>query len=296
MNISHIRAFLAVVDTGSFSAAARVLGVSQPAVTMQIRSLEEDLGVVLLDRRYRKIDLTEAGAELLGRARRIVGEVEAARTSIVEMQGTVSGRLSIAASTTPGDYVVPALLGEFMRAYPSVTLSISVGDSSDVVAAVENGAADVGITGVRGEARVEYDEIGRDELILIAHPDRSVAPRRGEVRLADLAAEPWIMRERGSGTRSVTESVLADAGVDVDGLNVVVELGSGEAIVGAVEGDLGIAMVSEHVAAKSLRLGTVKKIELARKVVRPFFIVLPKGTPTRAALAFAAHLHKRLDG
>lgn len=293
MNIAQLKAFLAVVDEGSFSAAARVLGISQPAVTMQIRALEEDLGAVLLDRRYRKIDLTEAGKELLVRARRIFVELDGVRSSISALSGTVAGHLSIAASTTPGDYVIPALLGAFLNTYPDVEISLAVSDSAGVAASVENGEADFGMTGAKSDARVEYTQVGEDELIVIAYPGNPLSTSE-PVDIRTLVDKPWIMREQGSGTRSVTEAVFREHGVNPDALPVVVELGSGEAVIGAVEGGLGVAMLSRYVAEKSLRLGTVVKVELTEKISRPFYAVLPKGTPTRAALAFNDHLHGAL--
>lgn len=293
MNIAQLKAFLAVVDEGSFSAAARVLGISQPAVTMQIRALEEDLNAVLLDRRYRKIDLTEAGKELLVRARRIFVELEGVRTSISALSGTVSGHLSIAASTTPGDYVLPALLGAFLAKYPDVEVALEVGDSAGVATSVENGEADFAMTGAKSDARVEFKQIGEDELIVIAYPGNPLSGS-GPVDIGSLLDKPWIMREQGSGTRSVTEHVFRERGLNPDSLPVVVELGSGEAVIGAVEGGLGIAMLSRYVAEKSLKLGTVVKVELTEKINRPFYAVLPKGTPTRAALAFNDHLHEAL--
>ncbi len=293
MNIAQLKAFLAVVDEGSFSAAARVLGISQPAVTMQIRALEEDLNAVLLDRRYRKIDLTEAGKELLVRARRIFVELEGVRSSISALSGTVSGHLSIAASTTPGDYVIPALLGTFLAKYPDVEIALTVGDSAEVAASVENGEADFGMTGAKSDARVEFTQTGEDELIVIAYPGSPLSKSQ-PVDIGALIDRPWIMREQGSGTRSVTEAVFREHGLNPESLAVVVELGSGEAVIGAVEGGLGVAMLSRYVAEKSLRLGTVVKVELTEKIRRPFYSVLPKGTPTRAALAFNDHLHESL--
>jgi DNA-binding transcriptional LysR family regulator len=291
VNIAQLRTLITVVERGSFSEAARELGISQPAVTMQIQALEADAGATLLDRRYRRIDLTEAGRTLMPYARRVLAEVESARDDIAALSGVVTGHLSIAASTTPGVYVIPRLLGGFLSEHPEVHVTITVHDTAEVAEAIQTGRADLGVTGaiVKG-SRAVYAEVGCDELLVICAPDSPFAKLKG-VSLTDLAEADWIMRERGSGTRQVAEQLISDRGVDPDELRVVVELGTGEAVVSAVEGGLGVAMLSRQVAEKALALGTVARVDLiGPSIQRPFYTVLPKGTPTRAADAFAAYL------
>ncbi len=297
MNIAQLKTFLSIVERGSFSEAARTLGISQPAVTMQIQGLESDLGVTLLDRRYRRVELTEAGQALLPYAKRVLAELDHAREDITALSGTVSGTLRIAASTTPGVYLVPRVLAGFLACYPEVRVVITVHDTGEVVSAVESGAADVGIAGSRVKgARAVFEELGSDELVTICPPSSPLAGRRN-VPVTDLTEVDWVSREPGSGTRAVREKALAELGVDPNELRTVVELGTGEAIVSAVEGGLGVAMMSRLVAEKALALGTVAEIELAGAPIRrPFFIVLPKGTHTRAAEAFARHLRDSLAG
>lgn len=289
MNVQHLRAFVAVVDHGSFSEAARVLGISQPAVTMQIQGLESDIGATLLDRHYRRIDLTEAGRVLLPHARRVLEQIRGAQEEIEALDDMVTGHLVIAASTTPGVYIVPRILGSFIAAYPEVGVTLFVGDSMQVAEAVESGAAQIGITGATVPGtRVHFEEAGHDELVLI----RPVGwDDRTPVTLSQLSDVPWIMRESGSGTRQVTESLFAAHGVEADELRVVVELGAGEAIVCAVEGGLGYAIVSRHVASKALRLGSVEEVVLTGiPASRPLYVAVPRGTQTRAARAFHEHL------
>lgn len=291
MNTSQMKAFVAVVDHGSFSDAARVLGVSQPAVTMQIQGLEASVGATLLDRRYRRVDLTEAGRVLLPHARRILSQLDEAHDEISALSGTVTGRLTIAASTTPGVYLVPRLLGAFLANNPEVGVTIVVHDTAEVVELVETGQAHLGMTGatVRG-ARASFEQVGGDELIVIASPQHRLAGTR-DVPLARLSDETWVLRESGSGTRQVAEGLLAEHSVDPGELRVAVELGTGEAVVSAVEGGLGVSIVSRYVAEKALALGTIAEVDvLGLPARRPFFAVTPKGTPTRAALAFLEHL------
>lgn len=296
MNISHLRTFVEVVDKGSFSAAARSLGISQPAVTMQIQGLESDIGATLLERRYRRVQLTEAGRALLPTARGVLLKLDAAREEIGRLSDTVSGHLEIAASTTPGQYVLPRLLGSYLRAYPDVTVSLRVHDTAEVIDRVESGEAHIGITGAkRANAKVEFEEVGSDRLIAICPSDHPLAKQRA-VTGAALAEQPFIVRESGSGTRTVVENALRENGVDPGDLHVVLELGTSEAIVSAVEGGMGIGIVSHWMADKALRLGTVAEVD-ARPfpVERPFYTLLPRGVASRAAEALAVHIRAQLS-
>jgi DNA-binding transcriptional LysR family regulator len=178
-----------------------------------------------------------------------------------------------------------------LQANPEVQVEILVHDSAEAVEAVEAGRADIGIVGVReSEAKVLFSELGCDEICLICHPTHEFATGPA-TSIEQLAEADWIVREPGSGTGQVVSRALAGNGLDPDELRVLVELGSGEAVVSAVEGGLGVAAVSRMAADKALRLGTVVKVEVeGLRIERPFFAVLPKGTPTHAAQAFLEHL------
>jgi DNA-binding transcriptional LysR family regulator len=291
MNFSQLRTFVTVVDKGSFSEAARTLGISQPAVTMQMQALEADIGVTLLDRRYRGVDLTEAGSALVLHARSLLDGVEEARHEIASLSGKVTGRLAISASTTPGDYIVPRVLGGFLTKYPEVRVALAVNDSEQVIRCVEEGTADVGLSGIAdNSAKALFEEVARDEIVAICPPDGPLASAK-HVTFAELADVDWVARELGSGTGRVAEHTLLAHGVDPQELRMLARLGTGEAVVCAVEGGLGVAMVSRFVAEKALALGTVAEMRVeGMPVQRPLFAVLPKGTPTSAATAFVEHV------
>ncbi|MBU4556236.1 MAG: LysR family transcriptional regulator [Actinobacteria bacterium] len=284
-----------VVEHGSFSSAARIMGLSQPAVTMQVQALEADLGVTLLDRKYRRVEVTEAGRLLLPFAERMLRELDSARIAIDGLSGTVSGRLELAASTTPGQYILPKILGSFLAANDEVGVSLRVMDTTEVVEAVASGEANLGMTGADiAGSKVHFRELGTDNLMMICPPKHSLASEKS-VDMEQIVEQAFIMREAGSGTRMVTEHVFRTAGVDPGDLRVVMELGTGEAIVSAVEGGLGIAVVSAWVAAKAIELGTVVPVPFAHfPVKRPLFLVTPRGSMTRAGEAFVAHLNEAL--
>ncbi len=297
MNVSQLRAFIEVVEHGSFSAAARTLGVSQPAVTMQIQGLEGDVGATLLERRYRKVELTEAGRTLLPHARSVLKDLDAARDEIERLTDTVTGHLALAASTTPGQYVLPRLLGAFVRTNPEVTVSMVVRDTTEVVEMVESGEAQLGMTGARiPGSKVTYEPMGVDRLLLIGPPGHPLATKKA-VPLADLVEEQFVARESGSGTRMVFEEALREGGVEPADLRVVLELSTSEAIVSAVEGGLGLGVVSHWMADKAIELETVVEIDSPHfPVERPLYAVAPKGEPRRAARELLDHMRATLGG
>ena len=296
MNVSQLRTFVEIVDRGSFSEAARSMGVSQPAATMQIQGLEADLGATLLERRYRRVDLTEAGRSLLPTARKVLAELERARAAIDGLSDTLGGHLELAVSTTPGQYILPRLLGSFLKAYPDVSVSLRVYDSADVVARVESGEAHLGMTGAKlPHAKADFEQMGTDDLLMVCPPASPLAGRTN-LTLAQVAEHPFIVRETGSGTRLVFEKALKDGGVDPADLEVVMELGTSEAIVNAVEGGMGVGVVSHWMADKALALGTVAKVDAPGfPVSRPFYAVVPRGARSRAADALLAHLRSEME-
>jgi DNA-binding transcriptional LysR family regulator len=296
VNIQQLRTLVEVSERRSFSEAARILGVSQPAVTMQIQALETDVGATLLDRRYRKVELTEAGHALIPYARKVIRDLDDARAAIASLSQTVTGRLAVAASTTPGQYVLPRALGPFLKEYPEVGVSLRVYDTTEVVDRVASGEVQVGMTGAEvAGARVLYEELGSDRLEFLCSPDNPIAASTVGIPLADLVDEPFIVRESGSGTRMVVEEAMRRAGVDPVELRVVLELGTNEAVLSAIEGGIGIGVTSTYVAEKALALGTVVRVPaLGFPLTRPLFLVLPRTTPTRAAQALANHLRGSL--
>lgn len=295
MNVSQLRAFVSIVDHGSFSEAARVMGLSQPAVTMQIQGLESDLAATLLERRYRKVDLTEAGRALLPYARRVLEELDGARDAIERISDTVGGHLNIAASTTPGQYVLPRILGSFLERYPEVTVSLRVYDSAAVAESVEAGEAAFGMTGAKVPGvKVEYEAAGTDDLVMICPADGPLAGR-SDLSYREIAEQPFIVREAGSGTRLIFEEALREGGIEPSDLRVVLELGTSEAIVSAVEGGMGVGVVSRWMADKALSLGTVACVDAPRfPVARPLYVVTPRGTLSRAAHALRELVRERL--
>ena len=300
MNIQQIKTFITVIESGSFSQAARILGVSQPAVTMQVQNLESDIGTSLLDRRYRRVELTEAGKVLVPYAREMIKEANRARADIAGLSGEVTGVLNIALSTTPGDYIIPSLLGDFLKEYPQVEVRLSVLNTDETLEQIEKREADVGMIGALAKSTlVNFKKMGTDELIVVASPKKAQELKahatKGVCTLKELARERWVARSEDSGTQQVSKQLFVSQKINYDELDVAIRLGTGEAVVNAVEGGLGIAIVSSYVAAKSIKLGTLAEVPCEGfPHERPFYLVTPKRTLTRAAEAFISFVSAKL--
>src|SRR5262249_53149195 len=233
-----------VAEFGSFSRAAEALYLTQPTVSEHIRTLEDELGVRLLDRLGRGAAVTRAGQLLLSYANRMLALSREARQAMDGFQGRMSGDLQVGGSTIPGEYVLPALIGRFKGKYPEISITLLIGDSQTVIEWVAEGRAEMGVVGARPSHRgVEYKELMPDDLVLVvpaAHPWHG----RKHITLDELRSEPLLIRERGSGTRGALEAALGETGLDLGAFRVVGELGSTQAIKQAVKAGVGVSVLS----------------------------------------------------
>jgi DNA-binding transcriptional LysR family regulator len=252
--------FRAVAEQLSFRKAAEELYLTQPAVSLQIKALEEDIGVALFDRSGAHITTTPAGRLLLEYAVQVNALLVQAEHEIAALSGEHSGQLPLGASTTIAQYVLPRLLGEFCREHPRVHLTLISGNTEHIVEAVEHQRIALGF--IEGPARsreVKTEPFFEDELVLIASTAHEWA-ERASVCCSEISSIPLLMRERGSGTRHVIELALGRQGVKRNSLHIVMELDSTEAIKSAVEAGLGVGFVSRWAIAKDLRIGNSFKI------------------------------------
>lgn len=285
--------FRAVAEQLSFRKAAEELYLTQPAVSLQIKALEQDIGVQLFDRSGPHITMTPAGQVLLEYAAQVNALLVQAEHEIVAMSGEHVGHLPLGASTTIAQYVLPRLLGEFCREYPAIHPTLLSGNTEHIVEAVEKQKISLGF--IEGPARsrdVKTEPFLEDELVLIASAAHEWA-ERASVRFSEIAAIPLLMRERGSGTRHVVELALERQGVKRNLLHIVMELDSTEAIKSAVEAGLGIGFVSRWAIAKDLRLGNSLKIVEVEglRIKRQFLIAYASGPePQGLALEFRRFL------
>ena len=296
MDTRQLAAFCAVVERKSFSRAAERLGVTQPAVSLQIRSLEQRLGTQLLDRSGRRVEPTEAGLRLYASAQKLLALEQ---QLLVDMtggeEGTLTGTLELGASTGPGGTVVPVLLCEFQESHPEVRVRLSVSDTQTVVAQVAERGLELGVVGAAPWHRgVAYEPFFRDEVVLACPSGHRFAGQT--VSLDDLRVEPLIVMQEGAGVRQVIEDELRTVGTRLRDLDVRVELGLQESVRSAVAAGHGVTFISRSAIESDLAAGT---IALARvrglDPVREILIVRATGrAETRAAQAFVEFARARL--
>jgi DNA-binding transcriptional LysR family regulator len=279
-SLDHLQTFARVIDLGSFSAAAERLGVSQPAVSLQVRELERRLGVRLIERVGRRAAPTHAGAELLDHARRIDASVTAALEAMTRhAKGTV-GRVRLGTSATACIYFLPPVLRTLRGRFPSLDIVVSTGNSTDVLKAIEANTVDVGLVTLPAPGRMfDVRAVLDDDIVAIASAGAVRLPAR--VSPTDLAALPVVLYESGANTRRVIDQWAARAGVT---LKPVMELGNVEAIKELVGAGLGCSLVPRMaLRAADARRGIVMR-PLAPKLHRKLAIVLRRDKPLHRGL------------
>ena len=289
----RLTVFRLVAERQSFSSAAEVLHVSQPSVTAHVKALEEALGVRLFERTNTGARLTRAGERLHHYAREVNLLTQEALRDIGAMSGEERGRLCVGASTTIAQYLLPRLLAGFLEVHPRIELSVLSANTEQIVAQVLAHKMDIGlIEGPPGTNEVRLESFVQDEIVVIVPADHPFAARLGNrPSVAELALEPLVLRESGSGTRRVVEDALRKAGVALRGLRIVMELDSTEAIKSGVEAGLGVAFVSRW-ALRQSQSQNIRAIHVeGLEINRAFQFICPHGPepegPAGAFLRFA---------
>src|SRR5437764_4956246 len=257
MDTKQLAAFCAVVERSSFSQAADQLGVTQPAVSLQIRSLEQRIGQRLLDRSGRRVEPTEAGLRLYRGAQRLLSlEQELLAGLGEETEGERKGRLEIGASTGPGGSVLPVVLGEFQQLHPLVHVALAVSDTHTVVEQVGRRELELGVVGAAGRHRgVTFEPFYRDEVVLAVPAEH---PRAGKsMTLEELKTEPLVLMQEGAGIRQMIDDELRELGLRLRDLNVNLELGLQESARSAVLGGFGATFISRIASVWDLAAATL---------------------------------------
>ena len=296
MDTRQLAAFCAVVERRSFSQAAERLGVTQPAVSLQVRALEKRLGTQLLDRSGRRVEPTEAGRRLYRGAQRLLALEEQVLSDVVaDAEGDLTGVLSIGASTGPAAVVVPQLLCEFQRAHPAVRVALEVHDTRTVVDLVAERQLELGIVGASPRHRgVQFEPFARDEVVLVCPPGHRFAGRT--IRAHELANETLVVMQEGAGVRRIVDDVLRRLGVRIRDLDLRLELGLQESVRSAVLAGFGVTFISRWAVEAELASGVLAEARIeGMNGTRE--IVLARGTarvPTRAAQEFAQFARERV--
>lgn len=278
MDDHKLKVFCTVAETKSFSKASEIIHLTQPAVSLQIQALEEIYGARLFDRSNNTVVLTRAGNLLYKYAREILALYSSVEKEIGEITGLVKGSLSLGASTTIANYLLPPVISAFRKKYPKIKVNLQVGNTKAVVDFLNSGTIDIGL--VEGEIqrqKIVVEKLLVDELVLIMAPVHPWADRR-DISISELTQEPFIIREEGSGTRQMIEKNLAKQGLSLQDLMISLVLGSTEAIKSAVEDGMGVSIISAWAAKKEAKFGTLK-ISTFKDIrfLRNFSLIYPKG-------------------
>ncbi len=298
MDIHRLMVFCKVIEFQSFTRAAEAVSLTQPTVSEHIRALEDSVGEKLIDRLGREILPTPAGKILYQYAREIILLRDKAMQAMEKFKGNLSGSLHVGASTIPGTYILPGLIGSFKASYPSIQIALKIGSSGEVVQKILDGTTEFGMIGAKwDERRVVLEEVYSDELSLVVYPGHPWEARE-YVELDELAGMPFISRERGSGTRVVMLGALESAGFVPSRLNVVAEMGSTEAVRQSVKARIGIAILSSYAVMEDIERKMLCPVILnGLRIRRPFYLALRKNRElSPLCSAFLEHLRADASG
>jgi len=267
MDIRRLEAFSKVFELGSFSKAGQELLLSQPTISAHVLSLEQELGTQLFDRLGRSILPTQAGSVLYRHAQQVFASLESARAEIGLLQKQVAGELSIGGSTIPATYLLPKCIAGFMRRFPGVRVNLSVGDSQEIIAAVQAGKLACGVVGaVADEPDLAFIPLLEDDLVVAASPKMDL-PRAASggpgLSPPELSQFPWVLREQGSGTRKAFVAALKALDLDIRSLPVAIEARSHETVVQCARMGLGLCVTSRLAADPCLSQGELLPVEVA---------------------------------
>jgi DNA-binding transcriptional LysR family regulator len=277
MEDHKLRVFCAVAETKSFSKASELIHLTQPAVSLQIQAMEELYETRLFDRSGNSINLTPAGEILYKRAKEILALYAEAQHNISEITGAIKGSLSIGASSTIGNYLLPHIIAAFKKKVPQVNISLVVSNTKTITERLNAGEIDIALVeGDVSKQRFSVETLISDDLVVIMSPAHPWAERRS-LSAIELTKEPMILREEGSGTRQIILKHLEEHGIKLDQLKIALVMGSTEAIKGAVEEGLGVSIMSGWAVRKWLKQGLLKVATFKDlKFHRNFSIISPK--------------------
>lgn len=287
MDLRQLEVFAKVVETRSFSRAAEALRLTQSTISEHVRLLEEEVGTRLFDRLGRETVPTRAGELLYGYAQRLLALRAEAQQALQQFLGQVSGALTVGASTIPGEYVLPPLIGAFREKFPQVSIALQIADSREIAEAVVEGRVELGVVGARPEQRtLQAVELMPDELVVVVPPGHAWFGRK-LVTLEDLQPEPLIVREPGSGSRQALETALDEAGPGLGGLRVIAEMGSTSAIKQAVKAGVGLSIMSKRAVEEECRHGLLWCVKIKDLPFTRYFYVVTHTGRSRSPLCQA---------
>jgi len=260
MTLEQLRIFVAVAEREHVTQAARDLNLTQSATSSAIGVLEARYQTKLFDRVGRGITLTSAGHIFLAEAKAVLARAEAAEHVLADLAGLRRGTIHVAASQTVGNYWLPRYLHDFKATYPGISISLTIGNTTEVAALVRDGAANIGfVEGEVSDPRILVAPIATDELLLVAAPGHPWVGKALEPR--DFGSTPWVVRETGSGTRDIVSALFESSGLAADDIDTNLVLPSNEAVRSAVEAGSGVTVLSRLVVEKAIQAGSLVVID-----------------------------------
>ncbi len=275
----HLETFCRVAGLKSFTKAAEDLCLTQPTVSGHILSLEQSLSLRLFDRAGREARLTKAGEVFLRYASKILILRKELLNALSEFSQGIRGELSLGASTIPGEYLLPKLMGEFKKEHPHFTISLKIGDTKEIIQYVLEGNVEFGMTGAKLDHHsLHYEKVEEDEIIVVGPSDHPLTGKK-KVDFEGLLKESLIVREEGSGTQMAVEKALRRKGKSLKQLNVVMEMGSTSSVREGVKAGLGLAFISRRAVEEELNQGLLSQIRIEgmEPISRQFYVVSHRG-------------------
>lgn len=274
MDLRSLEIFCKLAENKSFSQTAEELHLSQPTVSFQIRSLEKYYGLKLIERTTRELSLTAQGKILNEYAKKIIALNQQAKEAFAEINGLKRGELVLGASTIPGEYILAKKLKSFQKKFPQIKISLKIADTEEIIEEVLEKKLDLGIVGSKIKHRdLIYNEFIEDELLLITQRETK-GRKTKNFTLEDLKSSPLLIREKGSGTRKTMLEALTKENIYLEDLNIVMELGSTEAIKSAVEAGLGISFVSRWAVEEEIKLKKLRILVIPNFSIRRYFYLV----------------------
>jgi DNA-binding transcriptional LysR family regulator len=292
----HLETFCRVADLKSFSKAADDLFLTQPTVSGHILSLEQSLALRLFDRASREVRLTKSGEVFREYASKLLSLRKNMLNALSEFSRGIRGELSLGASTIPGEYLLPKLIGDFKKSHPSFVISLKIADTKEVIQYVLQDQVEFGVIGAKlNHPSLHYEKYEEDQIIVVA-PSEHPLTRKKRVNLDELLKEPWIIREEGSGTRIAVERALRRKGRTLKQFNVVIEMGSTSSVKEGVKARLGLAFISGRATEGEVRQGSFSRIDVEdlEPISRQIYIVFHRRrTLSPMATEFLGFLKER---
>ena len=294
MEDHKLKVFCTVAETKSFSKASEIIHLTQPAVSLQIQALEELYETKLFDRSSSTVSLTKAGEILYKHAKDILAVYAEVEKNIGELTGLVKGSISLGASTTIANHLLPSVIADFRKTHPKIKIHLFVGNTKRIVELLNAGNVDIGLVeGDVARQKLVVEKLIADELVVIVPPLHPWTKKK-EVSIYDVVKEPFVLREDGSGTRQIIEKYLNKHGISSHDMKTSIMLGSTEAIKEAVENGIGISIVSRWAARKENRYGSLKLLSIKEeKLIREFSLISQRNFIVSHALdEFLAYLKR----